>query len=130
MKKYLVNRVLRSIFSIIMVMILSVVLIFSLVPQDFVADKHENVTSLAQKGDTDGATLAKLRVLEDYGYIEYVSQEDYCESVYPDTAGARYRACVSRLDSNKDKQDYSYHAVRDRTKFSGVDLRHKQYSQI
>lgn len=106
MKKYLVNRVLRSIFSIIMVMVLSVVLIFSLVPQEHVVRGMDSINSLYTQGRIDDAELEKLKKLQEYGFIEYVSQEDYCESVYPDTAGARYRACVSRLDSNEDKQNY------------------------
>ena len=46
MKKYLINRVLRSIFSIIMVMILSVVLIFTLIPLDYVVKSNEDINKV------------------------------------------------------------------------------------
>ena len=46
MKKYLLNRVLRSFFSIIMVMILSVVLIFTLIPLDYVVKANEDIEIL------------------------------------------------------------------------------------
>lgn len=106
MKKYLVNRVLRSIFSVFMVMLLSVVLIFSLIPQSEIYTQDEKYKSSLQVGRTDDAELAKLDALERHGYIQYVSQADYCESLFPDTAGARYQVCVARLDSNEDKKNY------------------------
>ena len=105
MKKYLINRVLRSIFSIIMVMILSVVLIFTLIPLDYVVKSNEDIKNAKLKGE-DAAKIRTLEVLQNHGYIDYVSQVDYCKSIVNDTGSEKYRACVSRLDSNKDKQDY------------------------
>lgn len=105
MKKYLLNRVLRSFFSIIMVMILSVVLIFTLIPLDYVVKANEDIKTAKLKGE-DAAKIRTLEVLQTHGYINYVSQVDYCKSVVDDTGSERYRTCVSRLDSNVDKQDY------------------------
>ena len=105
MKKYLLNRVLRSIFSIIMVMVLSVVLIFTLIPLDYVAMSNEDIKNAKLKGE-DAAKIRTLEVLQTHGYINYVSQVDYCKSIVDDTGSDRYRTCVSRLDSNDDKQDY------------------------
>ena len=106
MKKYLVNRVLRSIFSIIMVMLLSVVLIFSLIPQSEIYTKDEQYQQYMKTSQYDKAEIAKLEALERHGYIEYVSQNDYCESIYPDTRGTAYQTCVARLDTNEDKQNF------------------------
>ena len=105
MKKYLINRVLRSIFSIIMVMILSVVLIFTLIPLDYVVKSNEDIKTAKLQGE-DAAKIRTLEVLQTHGYITYVSQVDYCKSIVNDTASDRYRTCVSRLDSNEDKQNY------------------------
>ena len=105
MKKYLLNRVLRSIFSIIMVMILSVVLIFTLIPLDYVTMSNEDIKNAKLKGE-DAAKIKTLEVLQTHGYINYVSQVDYCKSIVDDTGSDRYRTCVSRLDSNNDKQNY------------------------
>ena len=102
MKKYLLNRVLRSFFSIIMVMILSVVLIFTLIPLDYVVKANEDIKTAKLKGE-DAAKIRTLEVLQTHGYINYVSQVDYCKSVVDDTGSERYRTCVSRLDSNVDE---------------------------
>ena len=106
MKKYLVNRILRSIFSIIMVMLLSVVLIFSFIPQSEIYNKDNDYKTYMQVGQIDKAELAKLAALERHGYIEYVSLDDYCESLFPDTVSTRYQACVARYDDNEDKQNF------------------------
>ena len=106
MKKYLLNRVLRSIFSIIMVMLLSVVLIFSFIPDSEIYTKDVQYQDYMKTSQYDKAEIAKLDALQRHGYIEYVSQNDYCESIYPDTRGSAYQTCVARLDTNEDKQNY------------------------
>lgn len=106
MKKYLLNRVLRSIFSIVVVMILSVVLIFTLVPMDYIISKNTDISTVKTQQGSDAAQVKTLEVLESNGYIDYVSQVDYCRSEYPDENGVAYKACVARYDSNKDKQNY------------------------
>ena len=103
MKKYLVNRVIRSIFSILMVMIISIVLIFSLVPLSYVVDGNADIADAKRNGGADAGSIKTLEVLKKYGYIEYVSQEDYCSSQY---SGERYQTCIAKLDTNPDKQAY------------------------
>ena len=105
MKKYLLNRVLRSIFSILMVMIISIVLIFSLVPLSYVVDGNADIADAKRNGGADAGTIKTLEVLKKYGYIEYVSQEDYCAEKYS-SSGERYSTCVAKLDTNQDKKDY------------------------
>ena len=68
MKKYLLNRVLRSFFSIIMVMILSVVLIFTLIPLDYVVKANEDIKTAKLKGE-DAAKIRTLEVLQTHGYM-------------------------------------------------------------
>ena len=53
MKKYLVNRVIRSIFSILMVMIISIVLIFSLVPLSYVVDGNADIADAKRNGGAE-----------------------------------------------------------------------------
>ena len=105
MKKYLVNRILRSIFSVLMVMIISIVLIFSLVPLSYVVDGNADIADAKRNGGADAGSIKTLEVLKKYGYIEYVSQEDYCKSIYS-SSGERYSTCIAKLDTNPDKQNY------------------------
>ncbi len=105
MKKYLLNRVLRSIFSVIMVMVLSIVLIFSLFPLNYITENDADIHAAKKYGE-DNAKVKTLEVLNYYGYTDYVSQNDYCMEVAGNDSGPRYKACISRLDTNEDKQNY------------------------
>lgn len=106
MKKYLINRVLRSIFSVIMVMFLSIVLIFSLYPLSKIVEENADIHDTKKNQGEDATQVKILEVLEHYGYINYVSQKDYCMEIAGNDSGPRYQACISRLDSNEDKQNY------------------------
>ena len=63
MKKYLLNRVLRSFFSIIMVMILSVVLIFTLIPLDYVVKANEDIKTAKLKGEDAAKIRTKVNTI-------------------------------------------------------------------
>ena len=106
MKKYLFNRVLRSIFSIIMVMLLSIVLIFSLYPLQKIIEEDADIESTKRAQGEDATKVKTLEVLEYYGYTNYVSIEDYCVEVTGDNNGPLYKTCINRSDTNEHKQNY------------------------
>ena len=106
MKKYLFNRVLRSIFSVIMVMLLSIVLIFSLYPLQKIIEEDADIESTKRAQGEDATKVKTLEVLEYYGYTNFVSLNDYCAEVIGDDNGPRFKTCISRNDTNEHKQNY------------------------
>lgn len=106
MRKYLFNRVLRSIFSVIMVMLLSIVLIFSLYPLQKIIEEDADIESTKRAQGEDATKVKTLEVLEYYGYTNYVSLNDYCAEVIGDDNGPRFKTCISRDDTNEHKQNY------------------------
>ena len=64
MRKYIANRLLRSIFSISIVIVIVYILIYSLVPKEYIFDKDPDY----QKKAGDVLTQYVYKTYEEYGY--------------------------------------------------------------
>lgn len=77
MAKYLVKRIIRGIISVIIVVGIVMLLIFSLMDRELVLSNDSVITKL---GGND-LTVYKYQVWENYGYIDYVPYLDYLTSL-------------------------------------------------
>lgn len=81
MAKYLLKRILYSIFSIICIMIIMIILLFTAKDRNTVISSDPYVTRL--QGNTK--ELYKLQLLEKYDYIEMHQFAEYINAKYSDT---------------------------------------------
>ena len=91
MRKYIANRLLRSLFSISIVIVIVYILIYSLVPKQNIFNKDPDY----QKKAGDALTQYVYKTYEDYGYGDYITFGDYCGEVYPDKGSADFKVCVN-----------------------------------
>ena len=79
-KGYILKRLLRSVVSVMVIMLIVFVLVYSLIPRDNIFFEDSTYRKLGGKPDdkTDYVytTWAKL------GYLDYVKINDYCLTLY------------------------------------------------
>ena len=85
MKKYIFGRVIRSIISILAVVSLAIVLVYTLMPRDKVFLNDPTFTKI--KGDEKISYM--YQKWEDLGYLDYQKQSDLC------LFSSDYSACMS-----------------------------------
>ncbi len=73
MTKYLLKRLLRGLFSIVVVVAVVMVLIYSLMNRDLIFQSD----SLYSKKSNNDKTVHKYSRWEEYGYLDYVNYQDY-----------------------------------------------------
>ncbi len=73
MGKYIVKRLLHGIFSIIMVILIVMILVYGLMNRDLVFAKDGNLS----KQINNNRTVYKYQKWEEYGYLDYVTYADY-----------------------------------------------------
>lgn len=88
MKKYILSRTLRSLFSIFVVVTIAFLMIYSLVPRDRVFKGDPLIQKFVSKPDS--LINYKLTILEQLGYIDYLEQKDICK-----LAGGDYFSCIN-----------------------------------
>ena len=73
MTKYLINRILRSLFSVIMVVAIVMILIYSCLDRTliFMTDP------LYSKMNSNGKTVYMMQQWERYGYLDYIPYTDW-----------------------------------------------------
>lgn len=90
MKGYVVKRILQSILSVFIVSTLTVFLVYSCIPRQLVFKGDQTLQKLANKPDEYHDY--KYRVWESLGYLDYVTQKEYAQSVFgqesPDVSAA------------------------------------------
>ena len=111
MRNYLLRRLIRSVFSLFIVISAVFVLIYSLIPQERVFLSDANIEKLQKNPDHflsyKNSQLAKL------GYIEFDTIHDYCLKLY-EAATKEYNACI--LPNSHQTQ--SFIATREATGFT------------
>ena len=79
MKKYVFNRILRSLFSLFMVTTLIYTIIYTMVPRKKIFEKDPTYTKMAK--DPDSKADYVNTVYEKMGYIEYMTSKELLEAV-------------------------------------------------
>lgn len=91
MKKYLLFRTIRSIFSIIAVMAIVFTLIYSLIPMEYIFNRDSNLSKYS--GDRKVGYM--YQNYERYGYIsDYVTITEWCGTQPDVTTNAQITACA------------------------------------
>lgn len=101
MKRYWFKRLLRSLFSIFMVMTIVSTLVYSAVPRDRVFFSDANIEKLQKR--PDDYTNYKYVQWEKLGYLTYDTIQDYCKGLYGG-ANENYKSCL--LSSSDETQEY------------------------
>ena len=77
MTKYLLNRLLRGVFSIIIVVGIVMVLIYSMLNRDLIFANDPNFT----KQRSNGKEIYMMQQWEKYGYVDYIPYADYLKEL-------------------------------------------------
>lgn len=80
MKGYVLKRILQSIFSVLIVSTLTVFLVYSCVPRQLVFKGDQNLPKLQSKPNE--YIDYKYRIWESLGYLDYVTQKEYAQSLF------------------------------------------------
>lgn len=90
MKKYILFRTLRSIFSILVVVTIAFLMVYTLIPRQRVFNGDPLIQKLGSKPDE--LAHYKNAILQQLGYIDFLEQKDICTEVASD--GGSYTACM------------------------------------
>ena len=77
---YYSKRIIRSILSIVVIMIVIFTMVYSLVPRENIFFEDSTYSKLSAKPDEK--YFYKMRTWQKLGYLEYQSLNDYCSSLY------------------------------------------------
>lgn len=77
MGKYLLKRIIRGLLSVIAVVIIVMILIYSLMDRTLIFSKD----SVFQNLGNNQRTVYRYKKWEDYGYIDYVTYADWCQMI-------------------------------------------------
>ena len=73
MTKYLLGRIIRGIFSVVIVVIIVMLLVYSFMDRELIF----RTDPVFSKKKSNAVTIYKMQRWEDYGYLDYISYEDY-----------------------------------------------------
>ena len=90
MRKYILTRLLRSFVSIIAVVAIVFVLVYSLIPRDNIFFTDPIYTKMSTQ---DLKTNYRYQRFEQFGYLDYVTLGDYCKILYPDLSSSENFTC-------------------------------------
>ncbi len=100
-KGYYLKRIIRSIFSVLMVITIVFVLVYTLVPRDRIFFNDDTVVKLG--GKPDERMAYKYKQWQRLGYLTYTNMNQYCTEVYT-TGSSAHEACV--LAGSKDEKAF------------------------
>ena len=94
MGKYILNRILRSLLSLVAVMILTIVLIYSLMDRDALVTKQEGFN----KNINNDRVTFTYEVWQNYGYVETYSYTNFCRIKYSDPKSEEFQKCIDFIE--------------------------------
>lgn len=111
MKGYIGKRLLRSVLSLIVIMTVVFVMVFSLVPRDNIFKNDDTFRKLSAKPDDKRDYV--LRTWQNLGYLDYENLNTYCADLYGAGSEATQACVLSTSDEAKafveeyEKQGYT-----------------------
>ncbi len=102
MGKYILNRILRSLLSLVAVMILTIVLIYSLMDRDALVTKQDGFN----KNINNDRITFTYEVWQNYGYVETYNYRNYCRIKYEDEDSEEYKNCINIEEVFTSKESY------------------------
>ena len=91
MKRYVLERILRSLFSIFCVVTIAMFLVYSQIDRNNVFKEDQAVLKL--KGQPDAYINYRYSVWETLGYLDYMVQRDACSLEY-DVNSKEFTSCL------------------------------------
>jgi len=101
MKGYVGERLLRSILSIIAIMVVVFIMVFSLVPRDNIFKNDDTFRKLGSKPDDKRDYV--MRTWQNLGYLDYYNLNIYCSEKY-ETGSNQQKACI--LSDSKESDEF------------------------
>ena len=80
-KGYIWKRLLRSLISIMIIMIIVFTMVYTLIPREIIFFEDSTYRKLASK--SDDKTEYVYSTWQKLGYLDYVRINDYCLTLYP-----------------------------------------------
>ena len=102
MGKYIFNRILRSLLSLVAVMIVTIVLVYSLMDREALVAKQPDFI----KNVGNDAITFKYQIWEEYGYVETYNYRNFCRVKYPDEESQEYKDCANIEQVFTSKESY------------------------
>ena len=99
-KGYYLKRIIRSIFSILLVITIVFILVYSLVPRDRIFNSDDTLVKLG--GKPDERLQYQMRTWQRLGYIDYENMSSYCSSLYEAGSDAIVACNVAGSKEEKD----------------------------
>ncbi len=93
MKRYILIRTLRSLFSVFCVVTLAMILIYTQIDRERVFKEDATLNKI--KSQPDAALNYKYTAWEQLGYLDYLTQSDMCAAEYS-TDSTEFRACMEK----------------------------------
>ena len=100
-KGYYLKRIIRSIFSILLVITIVFILVYSLVPRDRIFNSDDTLVKLG--GKPDERLQYQMRTWQRLGYIDYENMSSYCSSLY-EAGSDEIVAC--NVAGSKEEKDF------------------------
>ena len=100
-KGYYFKRIIRSVISILLVITIVFVLVYSLVPRDRIFNSDDTLVKLG--GKPDERLQYQMRTWQRLGYIDYENMSNYCASLY-DAGSDAINAC--NVAGAKEEKDF------------------------
>ncbi len=100
-RSYIWKRLIRSLFSILAIMVVVFIMVYSLVPRDNIFFNDGTYTKLGGKPDEKRDYV--MRTWQKLGYLNYVTINNYCEELYGDDTN-KVAACI--VPESKESKDF------------------------
>ncbi len=109
MGKYILNRILRSILSLIAVMIFTIVLIYSLMDREALVTKQPSFN----KNINNDAITFKYETWENYGYVETYDYRNFCSVKYGNDKD-KFDQCINIDEVFTSQENYCKVTTKDK----------------
>jgi len=126
-KGYILTRLLRSLASILLIMIIVFVMVYTLVPRDNIFFEDSTYRKLGGKGDEK--TEYVYTTWEKLGYLDFVKINDYCEELY---GAGDERMAAAILPDSQETADFTakYYAMGYNVEFFASSGRAYAYRDV
>ena len=99
MTKYLLGRIIRGVFSVVIVVIIVMLLVYSFMDRELIF----RTDPVFSKKKSNAVTIYKMQRWEDYGYLDYIPYEDYVNELKQNgEIDEETRVAIITIGSKKD----------------------------
>ena len=104
-RNYILSRLIRSVLSILIIMTVVFIMVYSLVPRDNIFFNDGTYSKLSGKPDEKRDYV--MRTWQKLGYLDYQTINDYCEGLYG-AGDSKVAACILPESNESNEFDQLY----------------------